>query len=139
MQEGAMVAKGRLLWDGEEIPGLLRIGGRDIEQKKVTVSKYFEEFTLTANTRVIPEVEVEYVLERNTKTMQFFDDFNDNRETKTATFIAEDGDGVEYGRQLWLLCQVSKKTESEVNFGSLVAATYVITVAPQTIKKIKVA
>jgi hypothetical protein len=137
MQEGAMIAKGRLLIDGEELPGLIRVGGHDLEQKSVSVPGYFKEYTITSNTMVIPQIELEYVNERESKTMQALDDFHIKREKKTITLIREDGDGVEYARELWLRCESVKLTKPEINFESAALAKYVITVAPQDIKYLK--
>ncbi len=100
MQKNEMVEKRIVLWDGEEIPGLVGMGGISREKTGVEVPSFGKVITVPDGIRRIPVISFTYKINRDTNTLQFFEEFFTNNEVKSATIIRTDAHGVEFARIL---------------------------------------
>lgn len=119
MQSGSMAAKVRVLYDGEEMPGLVRFGEKPLENGMIDVPSFSKINKIQSGVTTMPEIPLTYETQRNTKTRKFFRDWFMNKEVKDVTVIKLDATGVEYDRELWPSTECRKFTEPEVDFANV--------------------
>lgn len=133
MQDNSMAMKVRLLFDGEEVPGLVKFGEVPLENGVIDVPGFQRVHKIHTGVTVIPEVEVTYEVRRNTNTLKFFQDFHSNKEKKDVTVIYTDADGAEYARDLWQDVECRKFTRPQVDLGNVTYAQVTVVLLPYDI------
>jgi len=101
MQSTSMAQKARVLFDGVEIPGLIKLGEVARENASIDVPGFKILRKIQTGVTQLPEVEIEMEVRRDTNTLAFMKQWFTAKEVKDATIIYCDSDGVEFARQLW--------------------------------------
>lgn len=106
MQKPAIVEKKIILWDGNEVPGLIRVQELKLSKSSVKVPGFKKMRTISSNIIEIPVLELKYAVNRNTITQKFWEDFFFIEGTiKDATEIRTDQFGNTVERRLWQWCE----------------------------------
>lgn len=131
-----MVEKKKALWDGDEIPGLVTFGEVTREKRVVEVPSFRKIRDVQSGVIKMPQISLTYKIERNTKTLKFFDDFFDNNEVKDLECIRTDAHGVEFQRKIYIQCEPISMTEPAYDAANPDYAKTTITFAPEDIVKV---
>lgn len=111
MQSNEMVEKKRSKWDGEEIKGLVGVGEIKREKRTVEVPGFNYIKDIQSGTMKLPQIMLEYKLERDSGTEEFLESFITNNEVKDLEIINTDAHGVEFSRRTYARCEVIAHTE----------------------------
>lgn len=130
MQQNAMGEKKKLEYDGEEIPGLVNVNELSREKAGIDVPSFDKIRTISNGVSKIPILELTYRVDRNTKTLKFFQDWYDNNEVKDGTLIKYDAHGAEFKRVLLPACECLKVAEVAYDASSPEYSKIMITLAP---------
>lgn len=130
MQENNMAEKKKVLWDREEIPGLVSVDEIAKEKGNIEVPSFKKISKVQNGIRTMPDLVFTYKIERGTNTLQFFKDFDNNNEVKDCTIIRTDAHGDEFARTVWTQCEVLTRTEPAYDAATPDYAKVTITVAP---------
>jgi len=128
-----MAAKVRVLFDGEEVPGLVRFGERPLENGMVEVPSFGRINRVHSGVTTMPEVQLTYETQRSTKTRKFFRDWFLNKEIKDVTVIKCDAAGVEYERELWPSTECRRFSDPEVDFSNVSYSRVDVTLLPSDV------
>lgn len=119
MQNASMANKVKILWDGVDIPGLVRLGEVPQEDGSIDVPSPSKIVKISTGVTQMPEIPATYETQRNTITRKFFQDFHRNKEVKDCTVIRFDASGVEFARELWSSVECRRFSDPEVDHGSV--------------------
>lgn len=133
MQNGSMAAKVKVLFDGEEIPGLVKFGEKPLENGMIEVPSFGRINKVHNGVTTMPEISLTYETQRGTKTRKFMRDWFLNKEVKDVTVIKCDATGVEFEREIWPSTECRKFSEPEVDFSNVSYARVEITLLPYDI------
>lgn len=129
-QSREMAEKKRVLWDGEEVFGLVSVAEVTREKSTIDVPGFNRSRTIPSGITTVPTIEMVYRIDRGTNTLQFFEDFYTNNEEKEATIIRTDGHGVEFGRRIMQFCECITITEPAYDAASIDYAKLTVTIVP---------
>lgn len=133
MQENSMAMKARVLFDGEEVPGLVRLGEVALENAAIDVPGFQRIRKIHTGVTTIPEVEAAYEVRRNTNTLKFFQDYYAAGEKKDVTVVYCDADGVEYARDLWQDVECRRLVRPQVDLANVTYAQVTVVLLPYDI------
>lgn len=136
MQQTSMARKPRVLFNGEEIPGLIKAGELSREKDAIEVPSYKIKRSIQTGVTKLPELELTYEVRRDTKTGKFFKDYYLNDEVKDVTLIYADASGTEYERKLLSSCECRKLVEPEADLGAVSYAQITVTILPYDITEV---
>lgn len=136
MQPNSMAQKVKVLFDGEEIPGLVKFPEVPLERQVIEVPTFSRTRKIQNGVTAMPEAELVYETRRDTKTRAFFRSWFDNNEKHDATVIYCDADGAEYGRELWQDVECRKISTAPVDFASVSYAQLTVTLLPYDIVQV---
>lgn len=112
-QKNDLAEKRRLLFDGEEKPGLVKMGEFSLENGTIEVPEVDSVSEVQNGVTKIPPLEATYKIQRNGNVDKFFRDYFINKEVKDITVIRMDASGVEFGRFLLQGCECVKYSYPE--------------------------
>jgi hypothetical protein len=130
MQKNAQVEKKKVYWDGEEIPGLIKVEEIKFENKTVDVADFAEEHTIDSNIKKIPPVVMTYRCDVGTKTLEFFEDFHNKQQTKQGLMVRTDAVGNPIRNYHLIDCNCFVHNIPPFDSGSPQAASITVTVNP---------
>jgi len=111
MQSNEMIKKDKVYWDGVEVPGLVSVGEISREKSIVDVPSFRKIRPVQSGVVKNPEITLVYKTDRDTNTLEFFDNFFDNNEVKDMEDVKTDAHGVEFQRVLYTDCEIKTMTE----------------------------
>ena len=115
MQPNSMALKRKILYDNEEVPGLVETSELKDEEGIVDAPAFNRIFKIKNGVKTFEPLDLVYRIDRTTNTRQFFLDFFQNNETKDMTIINTDGTGREMDRWLCRDCECSLFSERTYN------------------------
>ena len=136
MAKSDQVEKKRLLVDGEELEGLIGIDEYVIEDDVVDIPGLNKVVPVRNGVKKIPPIPATYKINRNSKTLKFFQDWYNKNESKEVTIIRTDSSGNEFARELWPNTGVSKLNAPAYDASAPVAAQVLVTFLPEDIIEI---
>ena len=138
MQKPAIVEKKILLWDGIEIPGLMRVA--EIKKTKTTAKSpgYYKSRTVSSEITEIPVMECQYKIERGTMTEKFFNDFFELRQVKDCTEVRTDQFGTPIERRIWQMCECIDHRTPPYDSETPELMSVTVIVAPWDIKTVSI-
>jgi hypothetical protein len=136
MQTTSMARKARILIDGDEIPGLIKIAEVKRENAAIDVPGFQIIRKIHTGVTTMPEVEVGYEIRRDTKTRKTWRDYFEKKEVHDLTVLYCDADGVEFARQLWSQVECRSFTDPEVDLSSVSYAQVTMTLLPYDIVEV---
>jgi hypothetical protein len=95
-----MAEKVKVYIDGEEIAGLVNFGEIDLAVNQIQVPEFDIIRNIDSGVKTIPAVEMIYKVSRGSKTLKFFQDWFNKKETHDVSKVSTDADGVEFSRDL---------------------------------------
>ena len=113
MQTNEMAEKKRVKWDGVEVPGLVKVGEIVREKRTTEVPGFRRIRDVQSGIEKLPQLPFIYKLERNTNTLEFFENFFDDNEAKDCEIIRTDAHGDEFDRKSYTGCEVISIGEPE--------------------------
>jgi hypothetical protein len=136
MQPNSMAMKVRFLTEGEDLPGLVKLGEIALENGVIEVPEFARVKKIQNGVTVYPEVPATFEIRRNVKTRKYLIDWHEKKEKHDVTIIYTDADGTEYERQLWQDVELRKLTRPEVDFSSVSYAKMDVIFLPYEIKSV---
>lgn len=112
-QRNDLAEKKRLLFDGEEIEGLVNFGEVNLEQGTIEVPEFDRLRRIKNGVTEIPEIEATYKIRRDSEALPFFREFFSENQTYDVMVIRTDGHGEEFARTLLEACECSRYAEPE--------------------------
>lgn len=137
MQENSVAQKARMMFEGEEVPGLISIGEVAEEDDAIQVPGFQIIRNIRSGVRKMPEIEVKFETRRNTKTREFLSDWYRKKTAKDVTIIYCDADGVEFARYLWSQVECRKHTIPPTDHGKVDYSFISVTVLPYDISEVR--
>jgi hypothetical protein len=116
MQPNSMAQKVKILMDGEEIPGLVKLGEISLEKGMIDVPGFQRIYKISTGVTTMPSIPATFETRRNTSTRKTLNDWYNKNEQHDVTIIWCDAGGVEFARDLWedVECSVIKKPETDL-------------------------
>ena len=130
MQSNDMAAKSRLLFDGEEIPGLVRVAEIPLERGEIEVPEVGKIRRIENGIETIPAIEVTYKTARGTNTRGFFRTWWQQQDQKDVTLIRVDSTGTEFERLTLSDCQLRSLVDPETDHANPTYAQIRATIVP---------
>lgn len=113
MQKNYMGLKRKLLYDGEELPGLAECSLVKDEETNIDVPTFNRIFSIKSGVKRFEPINIKYVVTRETKTKKFLHDWFKNNEYHDVTVINTDSTGEEVDRWLLRDCECSRYEEPD--------------------------
>lgn len=129
-QRNEMAEKKRLLWDNEEIPGLVSVDEIVVEKNTIEVPSFSKLRTISNGVIRVPIIVATYKLVRDAITLQFFKDFHYLDQVKDGIIIRTDGHGVEFDRELIPSCECIRITDPAYDAANPDYAQFNVSFAP---------
>lgn len=136
-QRGDRALKVKLLFDGEEVDGLVKINEISIEKGMIEVPAYDRIVQIQNGIKKIPQLDVEYKDPVGGKANDFFSTYFDDNETHDVTWIAYDASGTEFDRISLPSCECSAYKRPEYDAANPNYAKVMVTLLPYDAKRIK--
>jgi hypothetical protein len=133
MPKSDMVEKKKLLIDGEELPGLMSVGEYSDEAASVDIATFGKIVKVSSNVRAIPDIEAVYSVRRDSRTLQFLQDWKNKFETHDVVCIRTDAAGNEFARELWPNTELRKCSGPAYDAASPAPAQAMVTFVPEDI------
>jgi hypothetical protein len=130
MQQNSMVEKQKLLIDGQELPGLVKVEEIPFEKMIIDVPEFEWIRKVNANVTTMPTLKATYSLQRNSPTLKFMRSWYDNNEVHDVTLKRTDAHGVEFEKMLFQDCENASKNIPAYDAGSPTYAQVVINIIP---------
>lgn len=130
MQTNNMAEKKRVLYDEEEIPGLVSFAEISLERAQLEVPEFDRIRRISSGILTIPPIEVVYKLARDSETLQFFTDYYFQNLEFDVTIIRTDAAGVEFARTLLPDTQIARYAEPAFDAANPVYAQVAFTLLP---------
>jgi len=137
MQEGSVAQKAKLIVDGEEIPGLVKLGEVALEKGTIEVPTPFKIVKIQNGVSTMPEVPATFETRRDTNTKKRLSDWYKNDEQHDVTVVYFDAGGAEYARYLWPKTECKKKTIPETDHASPTFAKLDVIFLPQDVFEVE--
>ena len=129
-QRNDVAAKKRLLIDGAELVGLVKVSEINYEQGVIDVPEQRRMRHITNGIINVPKMTVTYKVQKNGATLKVFRDWFFNREIHDVTLISTDAVGSEFARDLCSECECSKFTEPEFDAANPTFAQITVDLLP---------
>jgi hypothetical protein len=139
MQKPSIIEKKILLWDGVEIPGLIKVAEMKKTKKTAKSPGYYKERDVSSEVTMVPNMECTYKVDRGTITQKFFNDFFEKRQVKDCTEVRTDQNGVPIERRLWQMCECIDHRTPPYDAENPEIMSVTVIVAPWDIKTINIA
>lgn len=136
-QRSDRALKIRILYDGEEIPGLVKMNGIKVEKGMIEVPAYDRIVQIQNGIRKIPQLTPEYKDSVGSNANDFFNGWFENNETKDATVIFVDAAGTEFDRISCPGCECSNYERPDYDAANPGYAKIMVTLLPYDAKRIK--
>lgn len=134
MQNNEMVEKKRVKFDGVEVAGLVSVAEITREKSTVDVPSFRKIRKVQSDITRLPDLTLVYKVERNTDTLDFFDDFFDNNRVADVEILRTDAHGVTFGKpKIYTGCEGITMTEPAYDAASPDFAKVTIILAPEDI------
>lgn len=119
MQRNDLALKRKILYDGEEIPGLVETSDLMDEEVGVEVPGFNRTVEIGSGVKKFQPLDLVYKQQKDTATKKFFADYYFNREVKDVVIVNTDATGAEVDR--WLLpdCECRRFSERAYNAGGV--------------------
>ncbi|MHC4717628.1 MAG: hypothetical protein ACYS5V_11710 [Planctomycetota bacterium] len=130
MQRNDMAEKKRVLFDGEEIPGLTNIQEIPMEKGQLEVPEFHRIRRIQNGITTIPAVEMTYKIAKDTNTLKFFRDYFNNDEDHDVTIVRTDAAGTEFARTLLPSCECVRYLEPGFDAANPTYAQVQVTLTP---------
>lgn len=137
MQQNSMAEKKIVKWDGSEIPGLISVDEIKLEKAMIDAPSFKKIRKIQSDITTIPAVNMKYKTDRNTNTLQFWEDFYNNNEVKDGVIVRTDASGAEFHRQLLPGCECVDITYPAYDAANPSLATISVVVLPYDIISLK--
>lgn len=128
-----MVEKKVILVDGEELEGLIGIDEYIIEDDVVEVPGRNRTVPVRNGVKKIPPIPTTYKIQRDSRTLQFLEDWYYKHEFHDVVLIRTDSGGREFRRELWSNVEVSKHSAPAYDAAAPVTAQALVTYLPEDI------
>ena len=135
MQSNEMVEKKKCYWDGVEIAGLVSVAEITREKRTVEVPSFKKIRDVQSDIQKLPQVTLVYKVERNTNTLEFFENYFEKNEVKDLEIVRTDAHGVTMprGRKIYSQCEPISISEPAYDAASPDFSKITIVVAPYDI------
>ena len=130
MQTNNMAEKKRVLYDGEEVPGLVSFAEISLDRTQLEVPEFDRIRRISAGIFTIPAIDCVYKLARDSETLQFFQDYYFQNLQFNITVIRTDASGVEFARTLLPDTQIARYNEPAFDAANPVYAQISFTLLP---------
>lgn len=130
MQKNDMAEKKKVLFNGEEVPGLVKVDEITLTKSTIEVPSFHRVRDIPSGITKLPSVKVKYKISRNTNTLKFFKDYYTKDEDYDVTIVRTDGHGSEFSRTLLPGCECIEFVESGYDAGSPEYASVTVTLVP---------
>ena len=111
MQSNDMAEKKVILFDGEDVPGLVNWGEIILERQQLEVPEFDRIRKISNGITTIPAIEFTYKVARDSVTLQFFREYYQQHQEKEVTVVRVDAAGIEFARTLLPFCQLIRYRE----------------------------
>lgn len=115
MQTNDMALKRKILYDNEEIKGLVETSEIADKQGTVEVPGFSRMFEIIDGVAKFQPVDMVYKIQRDTNTKSFFYNWFKNKEHHDVTVINTDANGAEVNRWLLRNCELPEYSERAYN------------------------
>ena len=129
-QRNDLAEKAKLLWDGEEIPGLVSISPTTREKGVIEVPEFRRIRKIQNGITTFSEQTLVYKIQKDSKAHLFWKSFFANDESHDAVHIRCDASGTEFARVLWQSCECTFLEDPEVDLGGPTYAKVTVRVVP---------
>jgi len=136
VQSQDMSEKKRVLFDGDNVAGLVSISEISLEKGEIEVPEFHFKRKIQDGIISIPAVELEYKIARATTTAKFFRDWFFNDEEKDVVIVRTDASGTEFARTLLPQCECTKYAEPPFDAASPTYAKVSVTIVPWNVTPI---
>lgn len=121
MQNNIMIEKKRVLWDNDEVPGLVSVDEIAWEKSVAEVPSFKRIREVQSDITKNPRLKFKYSLSRGEHVLKFFEDMHKNNEVKDCEIIRVDAHGVpfsENARKIYVGCECINKVEPKYDAGA---------------------
>lgn len=125
-----MAEKKRVLFDGEEIEGLVSVGEIPLEKGTIEVPEGDRIRKIQNGISTMPEVQMVYKVRRDSSAQSFFRDYYQQNQTKDVVVIRTDAGGTEFARTLLQSTECSRYAEPEYDAANPTYAQVRFTLLP---------
>lgn len=132
-QRSDMTEKKRVLFDGEEVQGLVAFGEIPLEKGTIDVPGFSRIRTIQNGIVTIPAVEMTFKIQRDSDTLRFFREWFEGDEVKDVTVIRVDASGSEFARTLLQGAELTRYREPEFDAANPTFAQVNVTMTPEDI------
>ena len=129
-QRNDLAEKKKVMIDGVEVAGLVRIQEIVLEKGQLEVPEFSRIRRIQNGIITIPAVEFTYKIQRDNGTLDFMKAWYFANESKDVTIIRTDGSGAEFARTLLPQCECVRYLEPEYDATAPLYAQVQITVCP---------
>lgn len=137
MQRNSIAQKVTLLADGNELPGLVKLGEIALEKGMIDVPGFRRITKISNGVTTMPSISATFETQRNTITRKFLQDWYNNDERHDITLVWKDAGGVEFARDLWEDVECSAKKTPETDFANISYARLDVTFLPYDITSVE--
>ena len=130
------VLKYKLLVDGEELEGLVKMGEYKVEKGTAEVPSPDTIRTISNAVRKIPPIEADFKVTRGSRTLTILRAWDKNDETHDCIAIRTDGTGQEIERELWPNTEITHVTIAEYDAANPAFAKAAVTFLPEDVRRI---
>lgn len=137
MQQNSMAQKVRLLIDGDELPGLVKLGEISLEKGMIDVPGFRRIYKIATGVTTMPAIPATFETRRSTSTRKTLNDWYNKDEQHDVTIIWCDAGGVEFARDLWEAVECSVKKIPETDLANVSYARMEVTFIPYDITPVE--
>lgn len=132
-QRNDLAEKIKVLWDGEEVPGLVSISNTPLEDGVIEVPEFSAKRKIRDGIQTVPEITLVYKVQRDSRALTFCQDFYLKKETKDMVKIRCDASGQEFARTMFPSCECTYYEEPEFDAASPTYAKTTIRIVPYSV------
>ena len=114
-----MALKRKILYDGDEIPGLVETSDLKDEEGTIEVPGFNRKTAIKDGVKMMDPLDLVYKIQRDTNTQQFFMDWFYKNEYHDATIVETDATGSEVNRWLLRDCECKLVNKRSYNAGGV--------------------
>ena len=129
-QRNDLAEKIKVLWDGEEIIGLVSISETPLEDGVIEVPEFSVIRKIRNGIMTIPEITLVYKVQRDSQALKFFQDFYLLKTFKDMVKIRVDASGAEFARTQFPSCECTYYAEPEFDAASPTYAKVTVRIVP---------
>lgn len=133
-QQHAMAEKKKVIIDGVEIPGLVSVAEITLEKSTIEVPSFSRIRLIQSGIIKLPAISLKYRVDRDTETLNFWQNYHQNNEIHDVELIRTDATGTEFARRLLPQCECNKMTDPGYDAANPEYASITIELIPWDIK-----